>query len=1303
MTASGSAWMPLHAAQEVVYFDQLRDPRGAKYNVGGYIRIRGAFDAKLFGGALERFSRTHPQERIEIESVAGVPRQRPAPVESLPALATLEFPAFDEALAWMQARMDCAFDLARPPLHEHALLRIDARDVLYFARYHHVVADAYSFALKIRSVVDLYLRLAAGETVEAPGADAGFRGEIDACRSYLDSAEHADDAGYWSRKYAQLPAPVWPAANGSADGRPSCEAAVELPAASTQRLLHLAAESGASPAHVLLAVVGVHVARSTGARDFVVGVPVHNRVYRRQKSLFGMFTTIMPSRVALDGAATFRQLVQQIASSQNEDMAHRRHPWTQLARELRARDERRASLFDVAVNFERFVPWPETADLRITAHELASRQEDIPLHVKLCDFDSRQPQLLKVACSAGMLRGRAVDDVAAQLLASLAEALADPDRALHSLCSATDAGSDYWNRSLADAPPPPELPLDRPRAPQSTAAMDDVDVPLPAGLEAGIATLAKHCEATPLAVLFAAWTLLQSRLAGEPDVVSGLATDDSVLPLRVRIDSAADVATLIRSAAQTVSDGLAHRAAWRPAGQPPLRAVLSWQAVASPAEEAGIDLRMAVSGSQADFALRLGYAGDRIDARTAQRWAGHFTVLLQALCADASALVGDLPILDAAQRHDLLERFNATRVEYPERALIHELFEAQVARSPGAVALEYEATTLTYAQLNARANRLAHALRAQGVAPDRLVAVCAGRGVDLVVAMLAVLKAGGAYVPLDPAYPADRLRSMLDDASPVLVLSERSCRERVPHTSAPVWLLDDDAIWNGEPAANLPPGDQHSRQLAYVIYTSGSTGRPKGVMVEHRSVVRLVVNNDFAPIGPEDCIAQCASPAFDATTWEVWASLLHGARLLLVPLPVLLTPDELNRRFLERGVTALFITVALFNEYVEPMAEAFGRLKYLLVGGDVLDPRKVAAVVNSPRAPRWFKACYGPTETTTFASMHPVTHVGADVRSIALGTPIANTSIYVLDAHGQPAPIGVCGELYIGGPGVARGYLNRPELTAEKFVADPFGRESGARLYRTGDLGCVGLDGTIEFRGRNDFQVKIRGFRVEPSEVEIQLFEKAPVATCAVLALEGPGRNKYLAAWVVPAAGRASECEPAALRALLSASMPDYLVPSVFVVVDALPMTTNGKIDRAALRASGARPSAGASGYVAPVDATQRVIAATWAELLGIARIGLYDDIWTLGWHSLLATQALTRLRDAFQVELPFRALLETSTVAQAADAVAACCGGREVANRIAEVVESVIALSEEQASLLLHQAAAAAGQAETAAATADM
>jgi amino acid adenylation domain-containing protein len=472
-----------------------------------------------------------------------------------------------------------------------------------------------------------------------------------------------------------------------------------------------------------------------------------------------------------------------------------------------------------------------------------------------------------------------------------------------------------------------------------------------------------------------------------------------------------------------------------------------------------------------------------------------------------------LSVLTPSERQRIIHDFNDTTVPYPQDRLIHEMFEAQVAATGDAVALMCADRRLTYSQLNENANRVAHALVQQGVRPDDLVGLYAERSVQMVEGILGILKAGGAYVPLDPGYPSDRVRFMIEDSKPVAVLAQDGLADRLSDVAPPVMGLSDNAH---QPVTNPNVRGMTSGSLAYVIYTSGSTGRPKGVMIEHRSVLRLVVNNVYAPLTPRDCVAHCSSPSFDAATWEVWAPLLNGARLLIVPHSEVLEPVALNRALVNHGVTAMWLTVALFNECVDALEEAFSGLRYLLIGGDALNTSTVARLLAKRAPPANLINGYGPTETTTFASTYPIKELPPNAQSVPIGRPIANTRMYILDRQRNPVPIGMAGEIYIGGPGVARGYLNQPELTAERFVEDPFSEHSDAKLYRTGDLGRWRADGNIEFLGRNDLQVKIRGFRVEPGEVEALLQNHPAVKQAAVSVREDEPCEKRLVGYVVP-------------------------------------------------------------------------------------------------------------------------------------------------------------------------------------------
>jgi amino acid adenylation domain-containing protein len=602
--------------------------------------------------------------------------------------------------------------------------------------------------------------------------------------------------------------------------------------------------------------------------------------------------------------------------------------------------------------------------------------------------------------------------------------------------------------------------------------------------------------------------------------------------------------------------------------------------------------------------------------------------LLDALEAAPRTRLGSIGVLPAAERRRVVEEWNATDAEYPADACVHELFEARAARAPHAVALVQDGRTLTYAELDARADRVARHLRERGAAPGSRVAILMQRSIELVVAELGVLKAGAAYVPIDPAFPAGRVAFMAADSGARLALSVRG--ETLPELAG-VERIDVDALPAG--SAPAPRVSLGSQAAAYVMYTSGSTGEPKGVVVPHRAILRLVIANGYAGFGPDDRVAFAANPTFDATTMEVWGPLLNGGRIVVAAgRHALIEPERFGRLLDEEGVTALFVTTAVFNRYAASIPGPLSRLRHLMTGGERADPRAFDAVLREGGPVRLIH-CYGPTETTTFAITHHVGEVAEDARSVPLGGPISNTRVYLLDGRGEPVPVGVTGELHIGGAGVAHGYLDRPRLTAERFVPDAFAKEPGARLYRTGDLGRRLPDGTIDFQGRNDFQVKVRGFRIELGEIEARLLEHPSVREALVLAREDAPGDRRLAAYVV---GEGVEAE--ALRAHLSAGLPEYMVPAAYVCLEAMPLTPNGKVDRGRLPAPGGDAYA-TRAYEAPRGETERALAESWAGVLGVERVGRWDDFFALGGHSLLAVQVVSRARQALGVEVALREL----------------------------------------------------------------
>jgi amino acid adenylation domain-containing protein len=634
--------------------------------------------------------------------------------------------------------------------------------------------------------------------------------------------------------------------------------------------------------------------------------------------------------------------------------------------------------------------------------------------------------------------------------------------------------------------------------------------------------------------------------------------------------------------------------------------------------------------------------------------------LVAALNAQPMQPMESIDILPLDERRRLLIDFNAGNDDYPRDKLIHELFEAQAADNPDATALLcQDGRSMTYDALNRRANRLAHHLIGLGIGPDERVAICVERSFDLVVGLLGILKAGAAYVPLDPSFPAERLTYMLDDTASRLLITESGQLTSLPVQGRQVLCLDSDAqLLERQPESN-PGRRAQADNLAYCMYTSGSSGQPKGVLVEHRNVVHLVINNPFAVIISADCLAHCANPAFDASTWEVWGALLNGARVLLIPQNVVLQPQEFCRALQDGKVTAMWLTVALLNQYADALAPVLSNLNYLLFGGEQSDLGVIKRIVRqSP--PRHLINGYGPTETTTFAATYDVMALEADAQRVPIGRAINHATVYVLDRRLQPVALGVTGEIYIGGAGVARGYLNRPELSAVSFVDDPFcaGTVPG-RMYKTGDLGRWLTDGNIEYMGRNDSQVKIRGFRIELGEIEAHLLACTGVREALVVVREDQPGNKRLVAYLLVGnrlaadglAADAPQLGAAALREQLAGVLPAYMAPSAFVILDAYPLTPNGKVDRKALPMPD-QAALAMSEYAAPVGQVEVAIAQIWQELLGVGQVGREDQFFELGGHSLLVVTLMERLRKQ-GLSLDVRSIFNAPTLRAMAAAVA--------------------------------------------------
>jgi amino acid adenylation domain-containing protein len=612
--------------------------------------------------------------------------------------------------------------------------------------------------------------------------------------------------------------------------------------------------------------------------------------------------------------------------------------------------------------------------------------------------------------------------------------------------------------------------------------------------------------------------------------------------------------------------------------------------------------------------------------------------LVEALEGAPERPLSYIEVLPESERRQVVEAWNRTAAEVPADRCIHQLFEVQAARTPDAVAVRFEDASLTYAELNARANQLAHHLRGHGVGPEVRVGVLMERSLEMVISLLAVLKAGAAYVPLDPGLPAERLSYVLEDSAVPLVLVQAALRGVVPAREG-VAVLAVDALALATESAENPAGGAGPDSLAYVIYTSGSTGRPKGVMNQHRGVVnRLVWMQAAYGIGADDVVLQKTPFGFDVSVWEFFWPLQQGACLVMARPDGHRDPLYLQEVIEREGVTTLHFVPSMLQQFVETADPArCGSLLRVVCSGEALPPALVERFHERFPAPAALHNLYGPTEAAVDVSYWACPRT-SPVTVVPIGRPVWNTQLYVLDAALLPVPVGTSGELYIGGVQVARGYQGRAGLTAERFVPDPFSADGGARLYRTGDRARWRADGAIEYLGRLDFQVKIRGFRIELGEIEAALASHDAVRDALVLAREDAPGDKRLVAYYLADEPVAVE----GLKAHLAHRLPEYMVPAAYVWMQAYPRTPNGKTDRGALPAPGSEAFA-ARGYEAPVGSTEAAVAEIWAGLLGVERVGRHDDFFQLGGNSLLATRLVFRIRREMDVELSLSDVFEKS------------------------------------------------------------
>ena len=838
----------------------------------------------------------------------------------------------------------------------------------------------------------------------------------------------------------------------------------------------------------------------------------------------------------------------------------------------------------------------------------------------------------------------------------------------------------YWKEQLAGAPPRLELPTDKPRPAVPSFRGAKEMFRLPSELLEQLKSIGRAQDATLFMTLGTGFMVLLHRYSGQDDILVGAPIFGQThsaaggraghvinsVALRSRFTDPPNFRSLLQQVRERVLGAYAHSdlsfeqlttalVLERDPSHAPLFQVMfvlnneegaslklnvteNWPLETGTAK---LDLALIVSESANGVAGLIEYNADLFEADTIRRWCGHYGALLEAIARDPERSVATLPMLTEREQTQILYEWNDTRTDFPE-ACVHELFEQQVVRHPDAIALVFAGQQLSYREVNQRANQIGHRLRKCGVGPEVLVGVCLERCAELLIALLGIWKAGGAYVPLDPSYPKERLSYMLRDAAVKVLLTESKHKQSFPAADGNTICMDSDRpVIEQESTSNLDSAVTASN-LAYVMYTSGSTGEPKGVMVLHRGLVNYLCWAIKAySVGEGDSVPVHTSISFDLTVTGLYPPLLAGGHVEILPEDVggqdLVTALREGK---ERSLVKITPAhLALLSQQLGP-ENAAGRTRLFVIGGENLLAESLLLWREFAPATRLINE-YGPTETVVGCCVYEVRADDPRSGSVPIGRPIANTQLYVLDRHKNPVPPGVLGELYIGGAGVARGYLNRPELTEERFVADPFFRHSEARLYKTGDVARYRKDGILEYLGRVDDQVKVRGFRIELGEIEANLVDHPDVRQAAVHLWTVKAGDVSIVACCVPA--RAGVLAPVSLRKHLRARLPEYMIPQHFLLVDEIPLTPNGKVDRRRLPTPVLTESR-IGRHEAPSDPVEATLVEIWTKLIHPARpISRIDNFFELGGHSLLGFQALRQIEDKLGVSLDFRVLFQES------------------------------------------------------------
>ncbi|SDN51080.1 non-ribosomal peptide synthetase [Allokutzneria albata] len=1239
--------MRLSLGQERLWLVQQLDRTSAAYNIPIVLRFRDGIDFEQLGRALDALVTRHPvlSWTFDVDE-SGLPAAIPVEGFRIPVVRRTAGPG-DE---WQKHAGELAaepFDLAAAPPARAVVVECSDGSAVLCLVFHHIIIDGRSLQIVTEDVTALY------RSPTPTPVDALYEDFVAAQRAGTDDEAAAKHLDYWRKELGGFEPLRLPTdrPRSAVPEFASDHVYFELPTELTAALNSFALRNRCALSSVMAAVFQALMALQSGQEDVTIGTVLAGRDDRRFSDVLGFFVNTVVLRTHITPSTTFRELLKMAHAKVFEAYAHQRAPFEKVVAEVQPeREPGRNAIFDAVVVHNGELPVLGEGDITHLPWAGVNTRFDLELVTHL-----QGGKLYGTLTFRSSLFHRStIKRLAGRFVRLIEQGLENPTEPIF---GALRGPLDYWRKQLADVPAALELPTDRARPAVASSNSDSISFTVDSGVAEKLRELSSRHDVPLFTTLLASFNLLLSRYARTTDVTVGAPTSGSVgfdanmVVLRTDLSGDPTFPELLGRVRETTLGAYEHEdvpferlveelVPEQDFSRHPLTQV-AFQLVNVPlsdvstasAEAKPFDLECHVAEQSGVLEARIDYSADLFDRVTIERFVQHFHQLLSSVGADPERPLSAFSMMSDAEVRQLVEIWNDTTTTLPAPATVPALFAEQVHHRPDATALVCNEESLTYAELDARSNKLAHRLRALGAGSDTLVGVCLPRSVGQITALLAILKTGAAYLPVDPDYPEQRQRLLLADGGARLVITAD--------------LLGDPTIDEEPPTA--VESAVGPRDLAYVIYTSGSTGRPKGVEIEHQAIIRLVTGLPDGILGPREVLLHASAISFDAATFEIWGALLTGATCVISTERVL-TARPLADAIARHRISTLWLTSSLFNHIVDEDTSALAGLRHLLVGGEALSVAHVRRAITALPDTQIVNG-YGPTESTTFATCHPVTApLPADAKGIPIGRPIGNTRVYVLDDHGQLAPTGVPGELHVAGPGVARGYSGQPELTAEKFVPNTFDTTSD-RLYRTGDIVRHNANGDIEYLGRVDDQVKIRGFRIEPREVEAALLTHPDISQAAVIAREDtPGQKRLVAYLRVAGDGVLDED---GLRAHLRRELPEYMVPAAFVALSELPLTINGKLDvRALPEPSGNTRSDKPATVVGPQNATEEALAAIWAGVLDLDTVGRDENFFDLGGHSLKAAQLVVRIQETFQITLPLRTLFQQPTVAKLAEEI---------------------------------------------------